>query len=98
MLLSILILLVRRDSLKIQHVKAAFTEPFSLIGEGEYNLNVLKEIKATDSYLGLDQDVKKCQNDEPLFNCTTRKFIKAILEECKCLPSSLGLTDKVKQI
>ena len=72
-------------------------EPISLIGEGEYNLNVLKEIKATDSYLELDQDVRKCQNDEPLFNCTTRKFIETILSECKCLPSNLGLTNKVRQ-
>ena len=75
-----------------------FIEPVSLIGEGEYNLNVLKEIKATDSYLGLDQDVRKCQNDEPLFNCTTRKFIEDILTECTCLPSNLRISNKVRQI
>ena len=75
-----------------------FIEPVSLIGEGEYNLNVLKEIKATDSFLGLDQDVRKCQNDEPLFNCTTRKFIKDILTECSCLPSNLRISNKVRQI
>ena len=33
-------------------------EAVKLIGEGEYNLNALKEIKVTESYLGLDQDVK----------------------------------------
>ena len=75
-----------------------FLEPVSLIGEGEYNLNVLKEIKATDSYLGLDKDVRKCQNDEPLFNCTTRKFIEDILTECTCLPSNLRISNKVRQI
>ena len=75
-----------------------FIEPVSLIGEGEYNLNVLKEIKATDSYLGLDKDVRKCQNDEPLFNCTTRKFIEDILTECNCLPSNLRISKKVREI
>ena len=73
-----------------------FTEPVSLIGEGEYNLNDLKEIKATDSYLGLDKDVRKCQNKEPLFNCTTRKYNEAVLSECKCLPPSLRISNKVR--
>ena len=75
----------------------AFTEPVSLLGEGEYNINVLKEIRATDSYLELDQNVRKCQNDEPLFNCTTRKYIEAVLFKCKCLPSNLRLVNKVRQ-
>ena len=66
-----------------------------MIGEGEYNLNVLKKIEATDSYLGLEQDVKKCKNEEPYFNCTTRKYLQAVLAECKCLPHSLGISQKV---
>ena len=53
------------------------SEPFKLIGEGEYNLDNLKEIKITDSYLGLDQDVRKCQNEESLFSCTTRQYYHA---------------------
>ena len=76
---------------------SAFVEPVSLIGEGEYNLNALKEIEAKDSFLGLDQDVRKCQNDEPLFNCTTRKYIEAVVSKCKCLPSNLRLFNKVCQ-
>ena len=34
-----------------------------LIGEGEYNLNALKQIKVTDDFLGMDQDVRQCQNE-----------------------------------
>ena len=45
-----------------------------LIGEGEYNLNALTSIEVTDSYLGLDENVKKCQKEEPLQNCTTRRY------------------------
>ena len=70
-------------------------EPVTLIGEGEYNLNVLKEIKATDSYLGLDEDTRDCQNKEPFFNCTTREYLDTILGKCGCLPMKIGETNKV---
>ena len=70
-------------------------EVLKLIGEGEYNLNDLKEIKVTDSYLGLDQEVRKCQNDEPLKNCTTRQYLDTLLRECGCLPITLRLFHKV---
>ena len=74
-----------------------FIEPVSLIGEGEYNLNVLKEIEAKDSYLGLDQDVRKCQNNEPLLNCTTRKYLEDVMEKCKCQASHLRISFEVLQ-
>ena len=48
-----------------------YAEPVKLIGEGEYNLNTLKDIVVTDSYLGLDMDVRNCQHEEPYVNCTT---------------------------
>ena len=35
-----------------------------MIGEGEYNLNVLTAIETTNSYLELDKEVRKCQNEE----------------------------------
>ena len=66
-----------------------------LIGEGEYNLNVLTEIKATDSYVGLDQDVTKCQNEEPFFNCTTRNYIENIRAKCGCLPLTVQVSIEV---
>ena len=65
------------------------------VGEGEYNLNDLKEITVTDSYLGLDENVRGCQNDEPLLNCTTRRHRDALLRDCGCLPFNIGLSDKV---
>ena len=39
-------------------------EQIELIGEGEYNLNVVKEIDVTDSYLAFDQNFRQCQNEE----------------------------------
>ena len=35
-----------------------------MTGEGEYNLNVLKEIRVTESYLGLDKEFRGCQKEE----------------------------------
>ena len=70
-------------------------EAVKFIGEGEYNLNVLKEIKVTDSYLGLDQRERGCQNEEPPDTCTTRKYHKTILGKCGCLPVNIRLFNEV---
>ena len=56
--------------------------------EFEYNLDALTMIEATDSFISQDEDVRGCQL-EPLFNCTTRKYLKALLDRCECLPFSI---------
>ena len=71
------------------------SEEVKLIGEGEYNLNTLKEIKVSDSYLGLDQDERGCQDEEPLYNCSTRHYMDALIDHCGCLPFNIKLSDKV---
>ena len=75
--------------LLINSNKYCNVETVKLVGEGEYNLNSLKEILVTDSYLGLEQDVIQCQNEEPFDNCTTRQYRNTILGECGCLPLKL---------
>ena len=75
--------------------KIHIIETVKLIGEGEYNLNDLKEIRVTESYLGLDQDAMKCQDKEPRINCTTRKYLDTLLEKCGCLPITVKLSNKV---
>ena len=70
-------------------------EKLQLPGEGEYNLNNLIEINGTESYFGLDQDVRECQNEEPTENCTTRRYLDTILRECGCLPFNIRTSDKV---
>ena len=56
------------------------------MGEGEYNLNALTAVEITDSYLGLDQNIRKCQNEEPYQNCTSRRYHDTFLGQCGCLP------------
>ena len=71
-------------------------EPFKLVGEGKFNLNVLRETKVTESFLGLNMEARGCQNDEPVHNCTTRQYIENVLKACKCLPLEIAFTtDKV---
>ena len=66
-----------------------FIEPVTLVGEGEYNINALTEIKVTESYLGLDEDVINCQSKESLYDCSNRKYVDTILDQCGCLPLSM---------
>ena len=59
--ISILIQLVNINTIggyvkKIPKVNHWFLEPVVLLGEGEYNMDNLKEITVTDSYLTLDQE------------------------------------------
>ena len=69
-----------------------------LQGEGQYNLNTLKEIEVTESFLQLDQHQRGCQTLESYENCTTREHLNIIRKECGCLPYSLGLNDQVIKI
>ena len=69
-----------------------------LVGEGEYNLNVLKEIKVTESYLGLDSVVTGCQTKESFDNCTTRMYRQTFIDQCKCLPFDIRLSNEVTHL
>ena len=62
-----------------------------MLGEGSYNLNILKEIKVTESFNNLDEEVKKCQNIEAYDECTTRHYVKELRELCGCLPLPLAI-------
>ena len=62
--------------------------------KGEYNLNVLKEIKVTEFYLGLNQEDRQCQNKEPHGNCTTRHYKNIFLGGCGCVPLNIGLSNE----
>ena len=79
-----------------------FSEPVDLNGDGvynkigwEYNLNVVKEIKVTKSFLGLDEKTKECQNEMQFEECTTSLYLEKIKNSCKCLPFNLWLNNSV---
>lgn len=72
-----------------------YVEPFTIENEGDYNLNVVVESRGTESFFGLESDVRGCQDEEPFLNCTTRHFIKKALENCKCLPFNIRMENQV---
>merc|ERR1712223_672387 len=61
-------------------------EPIKLIGEGKYNLNAVKEIQVTESYLGMDEDIRGCQNQLSMENCTTNQYLETCQNQCGCIP------------
>ena len=67
------------------------------MGEGEYNLNDLKEIQTTDSFGSLDQNIRECQNEESIHDCTTRYYKDKLLRDCGCLPFQIRQDEKVIQ-
>ena len=46
-------------------------------------------MEITDDYLGLGQDITKCQNMESYDDCTTRKYIETVKEKCNCIPFAM---------
>ena len=72
------------------------SEPLKLrLKDKEYNLNVVKEIKVTKSFLGLDKKTKECQNEMQFEECTTSLYLEKIKNSCKCLPFNLWLNNSV---
>ena len=71
-------------------IKLPFPDSVTLSGEGEYNLNILNQIDVTESFLGLPEEVRNCQNVESFVNCTTRHYLQNMKEKCGCLPLALA--------
>ena len=66
-------------------------DPMTLTGEGQYNINALKEIKATDSFLTLDDEIRGCRSSEESHDdCTTRLYLDNMRQKCDCLPFSVA--------
>lgn len=66
-----------------------------LNGEGDYNLNSIKLEEVTESFLGLEQAVRGCQNEEHYDECTTRQYIENMRRKCGCLPLSISVSEQV---
>ena len=75
---------------------ASFLDPTVLYGEGQYGFNNLKEIYVTDSFLDLDQNIRKCHLIDTFDDCKTNLHIVNLRNHCGCLPIS-SLFNKVKK-
>ena len=76
-----------------------FTDPLKL--DYTYNLYKITNIKedvAKNSFLTLDENIRRCQ-EEPQDDCNTRKYLDTLMKICHCLPFQLrSLGDEVFQI
>ena len=61
-------------------------EPIVLQGEGHYALTAIKEIKVTEEFLGLGQEVTSCQTKEFWADCVSRRYQEQVLASCHCAP------------
>ena len=69
-----------------------------LTGEGQYNLNILKEIDGTSSYIAMSQDIRGCQNQESVDKCSTRHYQEELRKNCGCLPLAIRILEQVKSV
>ena len=66
-----------------------FPEPLQLYGEGDYALANVKQMNGTEGFLGLADEVKKCQNKESVLECKANAYLANGKERCKCVPHHL---------
>ena len=81
--------------MKVTNKSFLILDPVVLIGEGQYNLNILKEIDSTSSYNGMSQDIRGCQNKESVDKCTTRSYEEKLRKKCGCLPLAIRILEQV---
>ena len=74
-------------------------EPFEGHGGGSYLMSSVKRVDATLDFLKLPENVKMCQNEETLSECSSRRFQKNGVIECLCKPFGLShIFNKVRCI
>ena len=60
-----------------------------LTGEGNYEMEEVKQVAITDDFADLDENSRKCQTISRFEDCVTQYFLKALEENCYCLPYNL---------
>ena len=55
----------------------------------------MKEIKVTESFLGLDNDIKQCQTKDSYLDCTSKHYMERVTQDCGCVPLSLMISKEV---
>ena len=66
--------------MNFQKISELFSVPLFLRGENHYSLTAVKNIRVTDSFMTLDQSVRKCQTEEKIYKCRTRKYLELLFE------------------
>ena len=68
------------------------------VESGEYNIRTFKEIDVTDSYLGIDENIRGCQDKVLYDECIQNSYEEKIKNLCGCLPLPLNVNQNVVNI
>ena len=84
--------LVEIEDILVAHMDLYYNIPDTptLYSGWKYNLNAVKDIKVTDDFMTLDQ--KGC-GDEAYENCTSRTYVRKVVDKCGCLPFSISFNN-----
>ena len=53
----------------------------------------------TPDFASLDESTKNCENGADYVDCVSQKYMKAVIDQCKCLPYRLqNYSDAMKVI
>ena len=61
-----------------------------MYGSGIYSMEVVKEIRTTQSFNTLDVEQKQCQSEETFEHCLSTNLLMEIKENCNCVPYELA--------
>ena len=59
-------------------------------------MKMFMDVSVTDSFLGLDEDIRKCQRKDKFEKCVLTNSVDNMLKECGCVPLHIAtMQDKV---
>ena len=63
--------------------------PLVLSGEGHFSLSGVKEVKVTEDFVGLGEEITRCQTVQSRADCLTGKYLARALNSCHCAPLNI---------
>ena len=64
---------------------------------GKYNIKIFMDINVTDSFLGLNENTRGCQEKRNHEKCVSKDYVNKIMKKCGCVPISLSLHEQVQK-
>ena len=69
-----------------------------MYGGGDYKLTAVKEMKATENFLNLDDGKKNCQKKETLEKCSSKNGLQNMINKCGCIHYKLANFSKSSEV
>ena len=60
-------------------------------------MTAVKDIKVTEDFNGLGDNVTKCQSEEIFKECSTSQYLHAVESQCNCIPYALKYFSSVQK-